>query len=73
MEAAALDALTRTIGTQDGGLFSESRVDGSQLQPLCGQTTNGPEFLVTYLAVSTRQMQVILATSPPHKCTAAPV
>ena len=73
MEAAAVDALTRTIGTSDGGLFSESRVDGSTLQSLCGETTNSPEFLVTYLSVSTRQMQVVLATSPTHKCTATPV
>ena len=72
-EAAALDALQRTIDSTTGGVFSESRVDGAQLQALCSETPAGPQFLVTFAASATRQMQVMLATAPPHQCVSTPI
>ena len=73
MEAGAVDALTHTIGMQSNGLFSESRVDGTQLKALCDQAPSGPQFLVTFADSATRQMQVELATTPPHACTATSI
>ena len=73
METGAVDALTHTLGTESNGLFSESRVDGSQLQTLCGEAPTGPQFLVTFASAASRQMKVELATAPPHACTATPI
>jgi hypothetical protein len=73
MEREAATALQAVIGDHRVSLFSLARVDGSQLQSLCGLTQPGPAYLATMdpdLSTTRRRMSVVLAGPTPRTCSA---
>ena len=76
IESEAGAALTSVIGDHRVGLFSVARVDGGQVEALCGRGVSGPAYLVTLdrdLSRDRRQMSVVLAGATPHTCATIPI
>lgn len=76
VETEAAGALEGVIGGRRVGLFSLARVDGAQLQGLCGETVSGPAYLATLdtdLSATPHRMTVVLAGPTPRTCTAAAI
>ena len=76
MENEATAALNSVTGIRRVGLFSLTRVEGSQLQSLCGQTVSGPAYLAILdpdLSAARRQMTVVLAGPTPKTCITTPI
>jgi hypothetical protein len=71
MDREATAALASVVGLRKSGLFSMSRVDGTQIAGLCGVTVAGPAYLVTYETdpgTTPRHMTVALAGTTPRTC-----
>jgi len=71
MDREATAALGSVVRLRTSGLFSMSRVDGTQIAGLCGVTVAGPAYLVTYETdpgATPRHMTVALAGTTPRTC-----
>jgi hypothetical protein len=76
MESEAAAGLKAAVGAARTSIFSVSRVDGSQLDGLCGVAPAGPAYLATFASDpenGPRRMTVALAGEPARVCSVSAI